>query len=1040
MNKILHIILKLFAIVVVIFTASVLSAQSPGFFLDSWEERVAKVPVSEPGTKPTSDPTVTVTVDVTDTLNKVPGWIFGNNAVTWDNGLRSNPTAMADLNNLSPNVLRWPGGNLSNEYFWNVSYGDRPTDIPSDISPWYGMNTQSWQMSVDEYYDLLEKSNSEGLICVNYSYARYGTGPNPAATAAHMAAEWVRYDKGRTKFWEIGNENFGDWEAGYQIDISQNHDGQPEYISGQLYGQHCKVFLDSMHAAAAETGADIMIGINVYDAETSYNQIMTNWNEQVMPEVGDLVDFLAVHSYFTPYNENSSVSTILNSHHVPQDIMTVLENDMADAGKTMLPVAMTEWNIFAVGSQQAVSYINGMLAALTLGEFVKNNYGMSNRWDLVNGWDGGNDMGMFSVGGEPGVDSYNPRAVFFYMYYWQKYFGDRMVNASVSGNSDVVAWASTFSSGETGTVIINKSAVDQVVKIDFEGLQPGNLYYTMTLTGGTDNPPFSRKVFLNGIGTDEAGGGPDNYASIKAFEYDTTGGIKIDLPALGVVYMMTESAAAHFLSAVVEEDPGMITAKFSDSIVLPASPAGLELSANGDAATITDIEVNPENNREIFIYLNEELKYGDHILLSYSGTDIVTSRGKPIAPFTVKTVTNLLPKPPDTLQITVRTSEGSIPVESCSVLFNLQIKYTDENGQVSFEAPDGNYSIFLSKQGLNTLIHEIDLNDNANVELYMDSTYMYQVHFLVTDSHTDKKLPGVNIEVDINNLVTDSAGEATAVLTNFSDKYLVRLSKDYYYRDSASISVHADTTIEWHLVPSHASIGFRITDGDQPLNGVLVQLDNESKYTSGEGTCTFEHVGISNPKTYSIEKEYYFTVDGVLNIVSDSIFEFQMQKSMADITLQIESPTGSPIYNAYAWMGQDTSWFDQNGEALFTNYAINQQHTFTIRSDNYPDYSENFILLHDTTIHVMLISANSVRKENNLKIWPNPATGYVMIDPGNTPVKVLELIDNTGKTIIIHENDLSLQTIKLELPAKSGLYFLRIISNEGSMIYKLMVE
>ncbi len=43
---------------------------------------------------------------------------------------------------------------------------------------------------------------------------------NPVAAAAHLAADWVRHDHGRTKFWEIGNENFGNWEAGYNIDQS----------------------------------------------------------------------------------------------------------------------------------------------------------------------------------------------------------------------------------------------------------------------------------------------------------------------------------------------------------------------------------------------------------------------------------------------------------------------------------------------------------------------------------------------------------------------------------------------------------------------------------------------------------------------------------------------------------------------------------------------------------------------------------------------------------------------------------------------------
>ena len=82
---------------------------------------------------------------------------------------------------------------------------------------------------------------------------------------AHLAADWVRYDNGRTKLWEIGNENFGSWEWGYRIDPALNKDGQPEFVTGALYAQHFKVFADSMRKAAADVGSTIYIGAVVYD-------------------------------------------------------------------------------------------------------------------------------------------------------------------------------------------------------------------------------------------------------------------------------------------------------------------------------------------------------------------------------------------------------------------------------------------------------------------------------------------------------------------------------------------------------------------------------------------------------------------------------------------------------------------------------------------------------------------------------------------------------------------------------------------------------
>ncbi len=48
------------------------------------------------------------------------------------------------------------------------------------------------------------------------------------------------------------------------IDTALNKDGQPQIISGELYGKHFKVFADSMKAAAEEIGATIYIGGGCY--------------------------------------------------------------------------------------------------------------------------------------------------------------------------------------------------------------------------------------------------------------------------------------------------------------------------------------------------------------------------------------------------------------------------------------------------------------------------------------------------------------------------------------------------------------------------------------------------------------------------------------------------------------------------------------------------------------------------------------------------------------------------------------------------------
>src|SRR6185312_5049244 len=382
------------------------------------------------------------------------------------------------------------------------------------------------------------------IITVNYGYARYGTSANPVATAAHLAADWVRHDNGRTKFWEIGNENFGNWEAGYNIDQSKNQDGQPPIITGAVYGAHVKVFADSMRAAAQETGATIYIGAVIYqEAPATYdNNTVKAWNLGVLQNAGSTADFFIVHNYFTAYATNSSVNDILSTGNtVPANVMAYVTQQLTASGVGLKPIAFTEWNIQATGSKQEVSFIAGIHAAKTIGSIIKNNFGEASRWDIANGYNNGDDMGMFNDGDEPGAPLWNPRPAFFYLYYFQKFFGDRMVYDTLkAANTDITTYSSTFTSGQAGTVLINSGALSHIVAIDFQHFPAGSKYYWYLLTGGTDNPPFSGQVYVNGTGPATATGGPLAYATLKAYSAPLTGTIKISIPPLSVIYLIAD--------------------------------------------------------------------------------------------------------------------------------------------------------------------------------------------------------------------------------------------------------------------------------------------------------------------------------------------------------------------------------------------------------------------------------------------------------------------------------------------------------------------
>ncbi|MFM2360533.1 MAG: hypothetical protein RLY16_2526 [Bacteroidota bacterium] len=531
------------------------TAASIGFFMDNWQPRNFSA-----GETVTVDPitgaaNTTVTVNTGAILTKIAFNYFGNNSNLWCGQLNQQAVLMNHLTNFNPRILRGPAGSVSDIFFFNRPDGTAPADAPDSLrnaagqlNPagyWYGKNTANWTFSIDGYYNMLQQTSSIGLLTVNYGYARYGLSANPVAAAAHLAADWVRYDQGRTKYWEVGNESFGEWEAGYRINTATNRDGQPEIITGALYGTHFKVFADSMRAAARETGATIKIGAVLYDSPPANFNTATiqNWNSGVITNAGASPDYYVVHNYFTPYQQNSNVATVLGSAtSVPTDVKNYIDAGLLAAGLPMKPIAMTEWNLFASGSKQNVSAIAGVHSVVTIGEFLKQKFGASLRWDLANRWENGDDHGLFNYGDEPGVATWNPRPAFYYMYFLQKMLGDRLLPSTVSGNTEIYSIASSFTSGQKGVVLANRSLSGATVEVKFNYFTPGAKFYYYLLTPGTDDANFSRMVSVNGFGpANNVSGGPyDSYSAIKVQATSTANGVKVVVPARGVVYLVVD--------------------------------------------------------------------------------------------------------------------------------------------------------------------------------------------------------------------------------------------------------------------------------------------------------------------------------------------------------------------------------------------------------------------------------------------------------------------------------------------------------------------
>jgi len=614
MNRIIYVI---FLGATFLINFSLYGQSTENCFLNDFELKTAEIPQAANAVKPIKPASDTVTIQG-DTLGKISKYVFGNAIAAWA-GAHDNPLLVEGIGLLAPTLIRFPGGSWADGWFLNKI----PSDVPDSIYDGttydgktakkgiFGGHTGKeggWVTTTDQYYTLRENTNvTEGLITINYAYARYGTSNDPVAQAAHLAADWVRYDGGRTKFWEIGNENGGPWEYGWMIDTTINKDGQPQFISGALYGKHFKVFVDSMKSAAEENGVPIYIGGQVIAAPPNsggeWRIIEDNWNAGFFKEVGDSADFYVVHNYFS---NSANVKEVLNSGQTgPKANMDYVKMDILKKNGYLKPVALTEYNMNGGSTERSISYINGMQAVVLICELIKNNFGLGARWLLISG-----ETTMF-YGGSDANYLNHPHAEFYYLRYLQKFYGDHAISAA-SSNADILCYASKYSSGEIGVVIVNEGTAEQVIDIDTKSIGIGNKYYIYSFTGGTDNGDFSQNVYINGHGPGTNQWGPyDELSDIPADSYPIEHEIKFTSPARSVQMIMIEGGSNSLSVNDKANSEKIYSYKLYQNYPNPFNPSTL-IRYQLPASAFVVLKVFDVLGREIETLINEHQNAGNH--------------------------------------------------------------------------------------------------------------------------------------------------------------------------------------------------------------------------------------------------------------------------------------------------------------------------------------------------------------------------------------------------------------------------------------------
>jgi alpha-L-arabinofuranosidase len=429
----------------------------PAFYLDD----ITLVAVPPPAS-------LSIAVDATRTLRTADRRHFGLNAAIWDAAFDT-PTTISLLQEMQNQTLRFPGGSLSDEYHWQ-----------SNVT---GNNTWQWATSFDEFAHVASNTAAQVFITVNY-----GTG-TPAEAAA-----WVQYANVSRrlgfKYWEVGNENYGSWEADSN---SRPHDPF-------TYATRFRDYFVQMKAVdpAIKVGAVVITGEDSYANYSDHpavnprtGQSHNGWTPVMLSTLRSLgvrPDFVIHHRYAQGPGGESDAGLLASSATWATDARDLRQQltDYLVTGAAGVELVCTENNsVYSGPGKQTTSLVNGLFLADSLGAAMKTEFNGLVWWALRNsretgnnnsaalyGWRNYGDYGIVSDAVPAGPADRFPT---YYVAKLLRHFarGGDLILPTTSNYSLLSAYASRRADGTLRILVINKSPTTAMpARISLTGFAP----------------------------------------------------------------------------------------------------------------------------------------------------------------------------------------------------------------------------------------------------------------------------------------------------------------------------------------------------------------------------------------------------------------------------------------------------------------------------------------------------------------------------------------------------------------------------------------
>ncbi len=278
------------------------------------------------------------------------------------------------IKQLKPAFIRWPGGNVAQDYRWMLGVGPRDERATWTNLSWKN-EPEPGDFGTDEFVAFSRAVGAEPSITVNVegrgatveeaaAWVEYCNGPASSKYGAMRAKNGHAAPFG-VKYWEVGNEIWGNWVRGHS--------------DADTYARNYNRYAKAMRAVDPSIK---LIAVGDNDMK---------WNRTVLRAAGASIDYFAIHHYYGRRELHGDPLNLMARPLYFERFYREVEQMLRELGLDgRVKLGINEWGL-DLPTERQYSMESALYGARLMNVFERMGHlvEMSAVSDLVNGWPGG---------------------------------------------------------------------------------------------------------------------------------------------------------------------------------------------------------------------------------------------------------------------------------------------------------------------------------------------------------------------------------------------------------------------------------------------------------------------------------------------------------------------------------------------------------------------------------------------------------------------------------------------------------------------------